>query len=453
MQRDTYRGVTTFILLMMLLSAFKLNAQHKCGFDGLAHELAAKSPMVAQKLYELRQPSIYRSAAKGTATEPYTIPLVFHFVLSQQQYNSIGGDAGIRTRLDSQLVVLNRDFNAANGDSLDIPDAFKPLYGNVNIRFALAHTAPDGSSTEGYDVKIVTQRGFEAEGGTSSGFGFSDAKYASTGGINAWDVESYLNVWVIAPLDGGAASNILGLAIPDYFADDYSMPAVEQGVVLNYRAVGKQVALTDVYIKGSEEGRTLTHEVGHYFELLHIWGDDDGKCPDNGGMDDGISDTPPQAYSSDKCSTYPKYDGCTRDGSGVMFMNYMDYSYDRCALMYTLEQAQRMQRTWQIGGAVYSLTQHPWLLDYPTGSNTQNSNTHTVYPNPADGFINILYKQPTTGLEQIMLVDVLGRIVYTQPVAYQAAFYTINTATMHAGLYFLVLHSGDDKRVERVLIR
>lgn len=452
MQRVTYRVVWPFLLL--LLTAKFSQAQNKCAFDRMVHALAAKYPDFQQKINQLKEPVEYRSAVKNTITEPYTIPVVFHFLLTQQQINAIGGEDGIRQRIDSQMLVLNRDFNAANFDYDEIPNGFKPLYGDVNIRFALAHTDPYNKPTEGYHIKTVSQAGFEIEGGTGSGIAFSDAKYTSAGGMDAWDVESYLNIWVVAPLDGGKTSDVLGLAIPEYFAEDANMPAVEQGIVVHYGAVGRRSIFTEIYVKGADEGRTLTHEVGHMFELFHIWGDDDGKCPDNGGGDDGISDTPPQAYPSSGCLVYPKYDGCTRNGDGIMFMNYMDYSDDRCALMFSKEQAQRMQRTWQPGGGVYSLTQHPWLLTYPADSNSgKTNNTHVVYPNPADGVLNISFRLPTDDLQHIMLIDMTGRAVLSQEVKIQAAFYTLNTGNLHAGLYFLVLHYGADKVVERVLVR
>ncbi len=83
-------------------------------------------------------------------------------------------------------------------------------------------------------------------------------------------------------------------------------------------------------------GRTVTHEVGHWLNLDHIWGN--GGC----ASDDQVGDTPSQFMESSGCPTYPSFDACTPGGDGIMFMNYMDYSDDNCMNMFTQGQATRM---------------------------------------------------------------------------------------------------------------
>lgn len=86
-------------------------------------------------------------------------------------------------------------------------------------------------------------------------------------------------------------------------------------------------------------GKTLVHEAGHFFNLYHIWGDDNGGC--NGS--DFVGDTPNQADATTGCHTGIRTDNCTPSGSGVMYQNYMDYSYDACLVMFTNEQVSRME--------------------------------------------------------------------------------------------------------------
>ena len=83
-------------------------------------------------------------------------------------------------------------------------------------------------------------------------------------------------------------------------------------------------------------GRTVTHEVGHWLNLDHVWGN--GGC----GSDDQVEDTPVQDDASSGCPTFPLTDNCTSSGSGVMFMNYMDYVDDNCMNMFSQGQATRM---------------------------------------------------------------------------------------------------------------
>ncbi|HEY9176227.1 MAG TPA: zinc-dependent metalloprotease [Flavipsychrobacter sp.] len=451
--RTLTQSLRSFIIVAICtMFAVSSQAQYgaKCGFDKTVRSLVNAYPALADTLHTFTQESraVYKTTFAGTPV----VPVVFHVVLTQSQLNQLGGIAGVERRIDSQLVVLNRDFNAMNADSVGIPQDFKPLFGNAGIRFALAHTAPDGSATPGYEITITGKNGFNVENEWGSGFGFSGAKYATNGGVDAWDPDSYLNIWVINPLEGGAATNILGLAVPTWLAsDDYGISPVEKGIVVHYGTLGKRTLFTDFYVAGSDMGRTLTHEVGHYFNLLHTWGEEDGKCPQNGGDDDGIADTPPQAYPSSGCPNFPKTDGCSKTPPGIMFMNYMDYSVDRCLLMFTHGQVQRMRGTLTPGGDTYGFTQQPWLLEYP--SSTATLNDFTTYPNPTDDRLNIVFRRQPQGLQSIYITDMLGRIVAAREFDYQSLFYTFDVGSLYSGIYLVVLSFSDTKEVRKVMVR
>ncbi|MBW7913694.1 MAG: T9SS type A sorting domain-containing protein, partial [Taibaiella sp.] len=176
-----------------------------------------------------------------------------------------------------------------------------------------------------------------------------------------------------------------------------------------------------------------------------------GKCPNNGGKDDGIADTPPQAYSSSGCPVFPKKDGCSKEDPGIMFMNYMDYSNDRCLLMFTHGQVERMRGTLEPGGDTYGFTQQPWLLEYP--SITAGLNEFTVYPNPADDRVNIVFRRQPQGLKSIYITDMLGRVVATREFDYQSSFFTFDAGSLYSGIYFVVLNFSDTKEVRKLLLR
>lgn len=445
-------GLRIIILLLagIAFSVAAVGQTPKCGFDRTVQSVIHSYPALADTFDLLTHP--VRAVRKTTLTGTPVIPVVFHIVLTQAQFTQLGGDEGLARRIDSQLVVLNRDFNAMNADSAAIPSAFKPLYGNAGIRFGLAHTDPDGSATPGYKVTITNKNGFNVEQEYGSGFGFSGAKYAANNGADAWDPESYLNIWVINPQENGSATNILGLAVPTWLAtDDYGIPVIERGIVIHYGALGNRTFVSDYFVMGSDMGRTLTHEVAHYFNLLHLWGDDDGKCPNNGGKDDGIADTPPQAYSSSGCPVFPKKDGCSKEDPGIMFMNYMDYSNDRCLLMFTHGQVERMRGTLEPGGDTYGFTQQPWLLEYP--SITAGLNEFMIYPNPADDRVNIVFRRQPQGLQSIYITDMLGRVVATREFDYQSSFFTFDVGSLYSGIYFVVLNFGDIKEVRKIMLR
>ncbi len=442
------------LFICLLLSATTI-AQEKCGTEVLAKKLAAQDPTFQQHLNEVKQGVKNNTKTLQKATQLHAIPVVFHIVLNTNQQLLLGGADGIKQRIISQLEVLNQDFNAENGDRDQIPGDFLPLFGDAGVHFALARQAPDGSPTDGFHIITTNQLGFLSEGGTGSGFGFSNAKYSTTGGVNAWDPTSYLNIWVINPIIAtGNNSVLLGLAIPYFFVENNSAPRTEMGVILHYQAFGKRNGLGDRYIKGADLGRTLTHEVGHMFNLFHVWGDDDGKCPFNGGDDDGVADTPPQGYPTSGCpSTYPVVDGCTKTSPGIMYMNFMDYTDDRCVYMFSKGQVERVQQTLQPGEAMFSLTQHPDLLVPPPIGQGTVTNKVTIYPNPADDVVNILYERKTSDVKGMYVVDLLGQVVASQEVTEQSSYYHFNLSGVQTGFYILVIDRGSDKEVIKLMVQ
>ncbi len=408
----------------------------KCGVPALGERFTNKEYLLYRDT--LRQTT---SAFKTTASnEVYTIPVVFHVVLTASQLNQLGGETGLQRYVDSQMAVINRDFTASNTDTATVPAAFKSLIGNAGIRFALAHTAPDGSATPGYEYLATALQGFSLDGFRGSGEGFSDAKYRVSDGLPAWDPATYLNIWVINTLEKGSPSNILGLTLPPSLIDYYNLPEEEEGIVLNYKAWGSIFNF---------RGRTLTHELGHYFELRHTWGDDDGKCPNTGGEDDGIEDTPPQSNPTYGCPAFPKTDGCSNSAPGIMFMNYMDYTDDNCQRMFTKGQVSLMRSNLEIFGSSYDLTRHPEVLNYP-GQIIKNE--YVVYPNPSRGKINIGFTHTAEGLEYIRITDAYGRNISRIEAMPQRGFYTFELGNLSSGLYFMQLKFSDHTATEKIII-
>jgi hypothetical protein len=159
-------------------------------------------------------------------------------------------------------------------------------------------------------------------------------KSTSTGGINPWAPAEYLNMWVCPKLSAPGFSNLLGFAqFPGGSPDT-------DGVVMGYKYFGKIGTATAPF----NLGRTTTHEVGHYLNLRHIWGD--GAC----GVDDFVSDTPESDASNTGCNT--AHQSC---GSVDMVQNYMDYSDDSCMNLFTQGQKNRMRAVLLSGGVRHNL--------------------------------------------------------------------------------------------------
>lgn len=449
----------------LLIGQIGANAQtaRKCGIQELKEALIAKHPAFAQAFaQEMEQQKLDAAAykaAKNTglakATNSIgTIPVVFHIVLDSAQIAQLGGASGIAQRAISQVDVINRDFNAENADSTQIPAAFKPLYANVGIHFGLAHRKPDGTSTNGYEIITTSVAGFNFNGSAGSQQFFSDAKYDSSGIVNTWDPTIYLNVWIINPQN---PSDVLGMTSPHSFLGSYGMPLAEMGIVINYGAFGVKTSSSQYFISGATNGRTLTHELGHFFEIWHTWGDDGGLCPWNGGDDDGIADTPPQATMTYGDPTGPIHDACDSNQSdpGIMWMNYMDYVNDASMHLFTNDQATMMQTQVQSGHESYSLTQHPDVLQYPAAvTQIEKNNNYNVVPNPTNGLIKIYFDQTPEQLQGISVVNMLGQTIYKMNTAsQQSTSYSIDLSAMSKGIYFVQCHFTDGAVTRKIVLQ
>ena len=241
-----------------------------------------------------------------------TIPVVFHIVYNSTTQNI--SDAQIQ----SQLEVLNEDFRKQNSNSSNIPAEFAGLAADCEIEFCLASVAPDGSPTNGI---TRTATNYSNIGSATTSAGVSQIYYSNLGGKDAWNTQQYINIWVGELNDG-----LLGYATYPTLA-----AAGEDGIVMSYEYFGTIGTATAPY----DGGRTLTHEMGHFLGLYHIWGTNANECVE----DDSVTDTPIQSTPHYGCPSYPQ----TSCNNSAMFMNYMDYVDDACMSMFSEGQKERMR--------------------------------------------------------------------------------------------------------------
>jgi hypothetical protein len=256
----------------------------------------------------------YRMGVRSPARSgPTRIPVVVHVVSNTAPQNI--SDAQIQ----SQITVLNQDFRKQNPDIGQVPAVWQSVTADAQVEFFLATTNPQGNPTSGITRTQTPRTSFTQAG--------NPIKSAATGGADPWPADQYLNIWV-APRLTSPVGDLLG------YAQFPGGPAATDGVVILHSAFGT----TGTAAVPFNLGRTATHEIGHWLNLFHIWGDDGTGC--NGT--DEVDDTPNQAGPNFGSPTFPRVT-CRNDPDGDMFMNYMDYTDDAGMFMFTAGQVLRMR--------------------------------------------------------------------------------------------------------------
>lgn len=284
--------------------------QRRCAtMDVLARQLK-EDPSLARRMADIeaatqkaiRNGAIYRLRPDGSIE----IPIVVN-VLYRTAAENIS-DAQIQ----SQIEILEKDFNGLNVEYPTVPAPFDAVKAVVGIHFSL---------------KAVNRKST-----TVSTWGINDnMKRSSSGGINPTTPDSVLNIWVVGAMSGG----VIG-----YAQFPGGSPSTD-GVVVADDCFGNNGTATSPF----HLGRTATHEIGHYLNLRHIWGD-------NNCGNDQVGDTPLHNAANFGCPTHPHRSTCS--GRPIeMFQNFMDYTDDRCMSAFTKGQKDRMLATFTSSGGRY----------------------------------------------------------------------------------------------------
>lgn len=252
-----------------------------------------------------------------------TMPVVFHVVLPATGTTS---QATITdAMINAQLTKLNQDYSGLNADSTN-GSPFYSVRGHSELRFCLAQRTPTNQPTNGID-RVVSST-------VSNSSQTNDPiKSTAAGGADAWDPNKYINIWV----GNFTNTSLLGYATFPIGSPEGGAPLNQQGVVILAQSVPGGTAAP------YNGGRTLTHELGHFFWLRHINGD--GTCLDDFPNTPGIDDTPTQSNLTSGCPTGTQASGCSSPTPpGRMYQNYMDYTDDACMTMFTNGQGTRMMQ-------------------------------------------------------------------------------------------------------------
>lgn len=289
--------------------------QRSCASNDVLQEQLRDNPSLQQRLDDIetftrrfiQNPEYNRLLAGGTIEIPVVVNVLYRTNAENISQNQI----------QSQIDALNKDYGGTNSDLSQTPSIFTSVQaGNVGVTFVLD--------------KVVRKKTSKRSWGTNDAM-----KKSSKGGIDPTSSTTKLNLWV-CNLGGG----ILG------YAQFPGGSSATDGVVVDNNAMGTTGTATAPFNKG----RTATHEIGHWMNLRHIWGD--ATCGN-----DQVSDTPIATGANFGCPSFPDNSTCGGTTHAMMTMNYMDYSDDACMYMFTAGQKARMLAVFASGGPRHSFAQ------------------------------------------------------------------------------------------------
>jgi hypothetical protein len=306
--------ISSFIFLLISLNCFSQKGvpgvdYRQCSSAERNNEILDDNPFKKQLMEDAHEKALKWTAEhygevkvgpNGKKVVSYIIPVVWHVIHN-------GGQENIsRAIIENEIAELNKDFQKLNTNITNVHPTFSSIAADCEIEFRLARLDPDGNCTEG-----ITR--------TQSTLTYAmDESAKFLPGAESWNRNGrfYLNIWMGISLENGAG----GYA---YYPGTVGMN--QDGLVLRYQQLGN----------------TVTHEVGHWLNLAHLWGSTNdpgpGQNPDNCTTDDGVADTP-NTLGQTGCSQTTQ--SC---GSIDNVQNYMEYNF--CDLMFTEGQKQRMHST------------------------------------------------------------------------------------------------------------
>ena len=309
------------ILLAGSLAGSAQITQRACGTSVRYQELLKQETFAANmRRLEDSVQQVFALQGDEPGKEPtfakrVTIPVYIHVLYNAAKNGAPDRGKISQAQAQTQIDVLNHDYNPqpADRNASAVPTRFKDRFGFPNIRFSLAKV-----------VYIATAK--------TTFSTVDDAKSKNTGGDPVADPTKYLNIWVVPALVNLQNSPLLG------YSSWPSEPADKDGVVIISEAFGKNGTVKAPF----DLGRTATHEIGHWLNLHHLWGDDDLNAACTGS--DFVDDTPTQSGPNYTCPSGIKL-SCKNKPDGDMYVNYMDYPPDACMSMFSAGQVMRMRTT------------------------------------------------------------------------------------------------------------
>lgn len=397
---------------------------------------------------------------KDNSTEKttITIPVVIH-IIHRQSHPNVGSGTNIpNIQIEDALRILNEDFSKNNPEFPNPPrNTFLNYWGNPDLEFCLATTDPNGNSTSGITRTATAQTNWDADDNTES----NAMKLNSSGGKNSWDPKKYLNIWICDLTNSQGGGQTLGYAYLPGLLAGFGQNAWKDGLVVDYRYFG-----TNGNAAPSSDGRTATHEIGHYLGLMHTFceqTDNQGNliCCDNDNNTFGgfVDDTP---------ATKDIYFGPVTSSTNNNTCN--DLSYSNAFNTNVLDMDENFMaysaNTWMFSqGQVDVMMATLNTSEINSGrSSLKNSNISTncsgiissalnelnekirIYPNPSNGK---LFFSTSELIKSIKVTNIIGKEIYSTNNFNNNSIDLIN---FNNGVYFINLSTEKGTITKKIIL-
>ena len=375
-----------------------------------------------------------------------TIPVVIH-IIHRNTHANIGTGTNIsNAQIEDQLRVLNKDFSKTNSEFPNPPrSTFVSIAGNPQLQFCLATIDPNGNPTTGITRFSTTKGSWDADDDADS----EAMKRASTGGVDNWDPLRYLNMWVCNLSNSAGGGSTLGYAYkPGLQGSNQSWL---DGIVVDYQAFGT------IGSANSSDGRTPTHEIGHYLNLSHTFCSNGcGDC-DNDNWGGNVDDTPAcsdiyfgavnSSTNNNTCNDL-NYNNSFNTNVLDMDENYMSYASN--TWMFSQGQVDLMLSTLNAStgqGGRRNLKNSTVSVNCISSTRNLATNINlSIYPNPTQGnlLINTFEK-----IISISVCNIVGKEVISN-----AKFnnYQLDLNQLSNGIYLIRISTENGKITKKIIL-
>ena len=423
----------TKLLLLLFVVSISFGQQRTCGTDAYMEKMLSNPEMKQQyldlqKQFESELERLSNSQQKKNGNSTFStnatirIPVAVHYP-SVVNSSTETVKSCLRLLAQKQLNILNADYNATNSD-LSLWTAASIYYPGVNI----------GDMDVSWE--IATQNHPTSSGLSNGTLAVTFGTHFLSNADSDSEWSGYCNL-VVRNISGG----ILG------YSPLGGSPSQGMTVVIDNNAFGASMTGTPTscsgYVPGAPYnlGRTLTHELGHFFNLYHTFQScTNTNCATQG---DRVCDTPPLGTPTYSCPSDGTVAGC--DGfTAALTMNYMDYTNDACMYMFTAGQANRM--------LAWHNTISSQLQTNVLANNDFVKNNFSIFPNPNKGIFSIQLTEVTDNYS-VIIIDALGREIFNAEYNQTTDLVqNIELDNALSGMYFVTIQSKGAQITKKIII-